>query len=622
MISSSVYRVLLVEDNPGDADLAREGLADITSCSFETRHVVSLRDALQTLSKEKVDAVVLDLNLPDSQGLETLRAIQRHGEDSAIVVLSGAATHDMVIETLRTGAMDFVDKNAAPAQLIGRAVVSALRRNEAFERHRQTERLVSVNPDAMLVVDSKNVVQFVNEAALTLFGKERHELVGQTLFFSVREGRTTEIEVISKRETRFGEMNVVDISWNGAPAILASVRDVTRQRILTSQLQQSQKLQALGTLAAGIAHDLNNILNVVVGNAQLAKMQSDMGQSTEDTIASVVDAGNKGREFVSRILDFTRKRQSSLGAVDLEATVNEVANLVRTGVPLAVKLNVRCEEKLPKIYADPVQINQVILNLCSNAVQAIGDAPGQVDLVCELVSMGAEERSELFGVSEGPLVRLTVKDTGAGMSKEVQEQIFNPFFTTKVQGRGTGLGLAIVHNIMENHGGAITVQSELGKGTAFKLYFRLVTDLADLDTIEGRSMPMGTAQRVVYVDDDEALARIVRNQLRLLGYEIMAFTNSQDCLDYVRVKNDEVDLLIADYSMPYLDGISLIREVLLVRPDLPAVLASSVVRPEDIEAAKEVGAIDCVCKPFTIEEMADSMAKIFELVEARNAVRG
>jgi two-component system, cell cycle sensor histidine kinase and response regulator CckA len=614
--SASSYQILLVEDNAGAADLVLEGLADIPDCPCHINHVTTLREALDVLGNDKVDIVILDLNVTDSHGLDTLLAVRNADPEVVIVVLSGGASHEKALEVLDAGAQDCVDKNASPTILIGRAVMFALNRDRANKRHKEIEHLVEANPDAVIVVNTDHEIRYVNEAAVELFGKSKDYLVGQPLYFSIEENKISDIEILRGREARYCQIKVVSTQWEDSPALLASIRDVTAQKVLAAQLQQAQKLQALGTLSAGIAHDLNNILHVVIGNAQLAQMMCE-DDEINATINDIILAGQKGTAFVRRILDFSKKRESGLESVDLGNIIEEVVGLVRSSAPPQMQVKYSIPDNIKSIYADQVQVNQILLNLCTNAIQAIGDDIGEVMVSCDNVSQVPGDKNSLAEFYGVEMVRLSVSDTGCGMTEATQQQIFDPFFTTKTQGRGTGLGLSIVHNIMENHGGKITVESAVGKGTTFRLYFRQVRGTMGEETIKGKHLKIGTGQRVLYIDDDEILIKVVTQQLRLLKYEITTCNNGRDGLQLIEMNPAAFDLLLVDHMMPQMDGEEVMRQVRRIRPDLPVVLTSSLVQSENIQRIRNAGALDFVCKPSTIEEMADNLHNIFAAIADR-----
>ena len=348
--------------------------------------------------------------------------------------------------------------------------------------------------------------------------------------------------------------------------------DITTQLIIAEEVRQSHKLESLGILAGGIAHDFNNILSGIRGYTELALGQVKDQSLLKDYLLEVSQAGKRATELVRQILTFSRRGEGKLVSTDLPAIVEEVVKLLRSSFPAKVMVKKRIDRGVKPVLADPVQMHQVVMNLLTNASHAMDPWGGELTVSVQPIDLPgyiSEQNPELI---PGEYLLLTVADTGIGMTKEVLESMFDPYFTTKPSGQGTGLGLSVVHGIVKECGGHIGVESTPGEGTVFTIYLPTIepasTD-AEKESIAG--MLEGT-ETIMVVDDEPEILKIARTILELHGYSVLTERNSQRALEAVVDAPEAIDLLIADITMPHLSGDQLAREVLAVRPDLPVIL--------------------------------------------------
>ncbi len=368
---------------------------------------------------------------------------------------------------------------------------------------------------------------------------------------------------------------------------------IAQKEMLEAQLRESQKMQAIGTLAGGIAHDFNNILGAILGNAELARQDAGADSAAQISLLEIEKAARRARDLVSQILTFSRKEPLARSVIDLVPVVQEAARLVRVGLPPGIDCRVEIKAVLATALADATQIQQALLNLCTNAVQAIGAGPGHID-----ISLDADTQA----------VRIAVNDTGIGMDTETQTRVFEPFFTTKPTDQGTGLGLAVVHGIMRAHEGTVSVRSTPGEGSVFTLSFPLVTGVepvARAESTNNLTTADGAGRHILYVDDDQALVFLVQRALTRRGYRVSTFTNPHAALEALKSSPDSFDILVTDYNMPGFSGIELLHEAKAVRPDLPVALASGYVTAEIEQNALAAGASALIRKPNGVDELAD-----------------
>jgi PAS domain S-box-containing protein len=384
----------------------------------------------------------------------------------------------------------------------------------------------------------------------------------------------------------------------------------TERANMEAQLIQAQKIEAIGTLAGGIAHDFNNILGAIFGFAELAASDLEPGTITHQNVLGVLQAGQRAKELVSQILAFSRHTSPGRKSVHVRPIVLEMVKLMRATLPSSIEVLAKCDLAEDIISADPVQIHQVLMNLCTNAGYAMEAKGGTLTVGLEAVDFTSVAPPPNTGLCPGNHLKLSVADTGSGMSPAVLERIFEPFYTTKPVGEGTGLGLSVVHGIVKTHGGDIVVESTQGRGTVFHLYFPL-TEVAAAATIAPFPVRTGT-ERILLVDDDEALRNVLGEQLRRLHYRVSTSGDGSNALALFLEDPHDWDLVITDQSMPVMNGTCLAREMAAVRPDMPILLTTG--NPERIESGLALAASvrDVLVKPMTLTALSMAVRDALE----------
>ena len=392
------------------------------------------------------------------------------------------------------------------------------------------------------------------------------------------------------------------------------------QRIhLEARLQQAQKMEALGTLAGGIAHDFNNVLAAIRGNAALAMADVPPDSPALTSINEIKRSAVRAADLVRQILAFSRQESALRRAIDLRPVVAEALRLLRATLPALIEIRSEFALGLPHVVADPTQIHQIIMNLGVNAAQAIGARSGRIQVRLDpiLVSLDGARRS--VALTPGRYLQMQVADDGCGMDEATLERVYDPFFTTKPAGQGTGLGLSVVHGIVRAHEGAISVETEPGAGTTFSLYFPAAPTAAAADSETAPPASRGRGQRILYVDDEDALVFLAERALQRFGYKVTGHVDPKAALEAFRAQPTDFDFVVTDLSMPGMSGADLARELLRIRPDIPIVLASGYVRPEDVESARKHGVRDVILKPNSIDDLARVIDKTLSDEEARRA---
>ena len=399
-------------------------------------------------------------------------------------------------------------------------------------------------------------------------------------------------------------------------ALVVNFRDITarknaeaeRER-LEIRLRQSQKMEAMGTLAGGIAHDFNNILGAILGYGELAQNGAPEGSNVRRHLDNVMHAGGRAKALVERILAFSRSGVGERDLINVRAAIEETLELLATSLAPGVRLDKRLEAGDAAIIGDATQLHQVTMNLCTNASQAMKHG-GVLDVALDRAEVAESRRLSHGNLGPGLYVRLCVSDTGSGIPPHVLGRMFDPFFTTKVAGEGTGLGLALVHGIVTDLGGAIDVCTTVGQGTTFTIWLPLAGETAARSAEVAIALPRGHGQTVMIVDDEKALVALAEEMLAELGYEPIGFTSSVAALDTFREAPERIDIVLTDETMPALIGTDLAREISLLRPDIPIVLMSGYSPLPFYEQARAVGVREVLRKPLQSKDIAECFGRV------------
>lgn len=389
--------------------------------------------------------------------------------------------------------------------------------------------------------------------------------------------------------------------------------DLSARKIMESQLLESQKMQAMGTMAGGIAHDFNNILSAILGNVSLAQADLDEDNPAQESLSEIDSAARRARNLVRQILTFSRNDPPKRIPLTLMDAVRDAVRLLRVTLPPGIAIKVEGGSSAPMVMADTVQVEQALVNLCTNAIHATLPRTGTITILVDAMTLDASQAESLKLPPQRYAV-LSVRDQGQGMDEQTLARIFEPFFTTKDVGQGTGLGLAVVHGVMRSHQGTVHVQSAPGHGSVFSLYFPAISQAVlegiPVEVARQARKPAKLRGHVMYVDDDNALVFLIQRALSRRGLKVSTFTNPQLAMAALRENPMDYDLLVTDYNMPGISGVAVLREASSIRADLPMALASGYVTPEIEREAHEAGARDLIHKPNDVDEMCESVARL------------
>jgi nitrogen-specific signal transduction histidine kinase len=378
------------------------------------------------------------------------------------------------------------------------------------------------------------------------------------------------------------------------------------------QLRQAHKLEAIGTLAGGIAHDFNNILAAILGLTEMVMDDVSDNADAQYKMGRVLKAGLRGRDLVRQILAFSRKSEVERKEISLTPLVHETHSLLRSSLPTTIQMPLAITTSDDYVLADPTQMQQVLMNLATNAAHAMREDGGQLTIGISSVTFPQGSLLPDPDLEPGTYVKLTVKDTGTGMTEGVRQRIFEPFFTTKQQGQGTGMGLAVVYGIVKAHGGALTVQSEVGQGSIFEVFLpRAQRPEAKTEEATTAVLSTGT-ERILFVDDEEILVDIARGMLGDLGYHVTVAANGSEAWNLFLEDPSRFDLVITDQIMPDVTGVALAQKMLGVRKEMPIILCTGYSEMVSAEKAKELGICAFVMKPMVKKELAETIRRVLD----------
>lgn len=406
-------------------------------------------------------------------------------------------------------------------------------------------------------------------------------------------------------------------SWS---KVFVTVIDITEQvklrnenKAFEKQLQQTQKLEAIGSLAGGIAHDFNNILAPIMGRAELMLVENPGNADIREHCRGIIDASRRARDLVKQILTFSRQVDQEILPVSIAEVVQEVVKLVRPTLPATIEIDCQLPPKCPRVMADSSQLHQVLMNLITNAYHAMEDTGGRLSLRLETITLGLGAFND-FSITPGLYQQLTIADTGHGMDEATMAKIYDPYFTTKPRGKGTGLGLAVVLGILRGYGGEIRVESKPGMGTTFTLYFPVVELAGDqhIEPIDPQGpMPRGT-EHILLVDDEKSIADVTTSMLERLGYKVTVRISGFDALEAFRNLSDRIDLLIADLTMPQMTGLQLYREIKKIRPDIKVIICTGFSEQLNSDKSRVIGIEGFLNKPVVMADLAHCVRRVLD----------
>ncbi|MDZ8087717.1 MAG: response regulator [Nostoc sp. DedQUE12b] len=765
MAGKNIIKVLLVEDNPGDVLLLQELFKEVTTVVVELMPVERLDEAVNYLTNEIFDVILLDLSLPDSQGLQTFVIAHNQAKATPIIVLTGINDETLATSAMQQGAQDYLVKGQVTGDLLVRSMRYAIERQRADNALRQSEErfrvalknspifvynqdkdlrytwvynppsglivekilgkqdldiipvqdaqrliaikhgvlttgigtreevsitikditryydltveplrnetqeivgvtcasidiserqaalrerqaalcerklaeekireqaaLLDVTTDAICVRDLNNQIIFWNKGAETLYGWQATEAWGKNASELLYDEPSPEIEAallqaISKGKwqgelTKLTKMNkevLVASRWSlvcdeqGKPkSILTVDTDITEKKHLEAQLFRAQRLESIGTLASGIAHDLNNILTPILAGAQLLPLKFPNADERTRHLLEILEINaRRGADLVKQVLSFARGVEGKHITLQLKHIIVEIAKILKETFPKSIEISTNVPQDLWMVSGDSTQLHQVLMNLCVNARDAMSDG-GTLSISAENMLIDANYARMNLEAKEGPYIVITVSDTGVGIPKEMLDRIFEPFFTTKDVGQGTGLGLSTVLGIIKSHGGFVNVFSEPGSDTSFQVYLPAAEGM---ETISPENLPpqKGHGELILVVDDEAAIQEITITSLEAHNYKILVASDGIEAIALYAQNRDKISAVLMDIMLPSLDGLTAMRTLQKINPQVRIIASSGLMSDNKLSAVAAIGVNTFLSKPYTVNELLLSLQKV------------
>jgi len=643
-------KVLVIEDSDDDAKLAMRMLRQggFIPSYRRVENVGAMRAAFE---EERWDAVLSDFRLPGFTGVEALEVFRSTELDIPFIFFSGTIGEEIAVAAMKAGASDYVMKQnmarLAPVmeRELDQALIRAEHRKGQIELKASRDRYVDLYdsaPVGYLTLSAEGLIEQVNLTGADMLGQQRDSLLRTRFVDFVQAADTERWQATFRQALRQGDkqrfelalrcamggrldvqLDCMRVTAEATPTMVrVAMTDISDRkeaeadlRKFEAQLRDVQKMESIGTLAGGIAHDFNNILGAILGNVALACEDVGPNHPAMGSLEEIRKASVRARNLVQQILTFSRREPQELVTQALQPVIVETHKLLRATLPARVELEIVLADAPVRALVDATQLQQVLMNLCTNAWHALGEAAGRIVVGLDAVVLDRAATQRLGAVPPGPYAHLWVGDSGIGMDAATRARIFEPFFTTKPVGHGTGLGLSVVHGIVSSHHGAISVDSELGHGSTFHLYLPLVEAEAPAAASAETAPPVpvatpGHGAHVLYIDDDETMVVMVERILERAGYRVTGFRNPQEAIAAVREQPGTFDLVVTDFNMPECSGLDVARELAAFQPQLPVLISSGYITEELRDEARLAGVRGLLEKQNIFEDISGLLARI------------
>lgn len=668
-------RVLLIEDNLAEARLLQEILKGTINTQFSLTHVKRLSEAVSLLEQARFNVALLDLTLPDSDGLASLDALICHSPSLPIVVLTSTNDDELALDAVRHGAQDYLVKRQVNLDILVRSVRYAIERKQAAEALREvnetlelrvrerTAALATANESLCQEIESRESIQ--NRLVLAqqagkigtfewdlvadrvtwsielealyglapgslqhnhsqllklIYPEDRHQVTAELdRSLQLRQGLDLEFRIVDSdgairwmtvKSSIFGDRpdRATRTLAKPAPHAIGIHMDITEKKQLEEQFLRAQRLESLGTLASGIAHDLNNVLTPILSVAQLLPLRlTDLDDRTQNLLKILESSARRGADLIKQILSFARGIEGNRVCLQPSHLLVEIHKILQQTLPKSIEIDTEIPADLWLVLGDMTQIHQVLMNLCVNARDAMPHG-GILKLAATNQTIDETFARTHLDAKVGNYVAVSVTDTGTGIQPQLLHRIFDPFFTTKEIGKGTGLGLSAVMGIIKTHGGFLDVQSQVDRGTHIQIYLPTCNTPSQPHEDEPE-LPSGRQQWILVVDDEIAIGELIKTTLETYNYRVLLANNGARAIEIYAQQHDEIAAVLIDMMMPVMDGLATVTALHKIDPTVPVIAMSGLNSAESVDRAERFGCRHFVAKPFTTSNLLQTLAK-------------
>ncbi|WP_066375443.1 MULTISPECIES: response regulator [unclassified Anabaena] len=626
-MANNPIRVLLVDDDENDYKLTRDWFHEFQMVSCKLEWVDNYQAAQAAIALYQHDIYLIDYRLGADSGLELLREAIADGCKAPIILLTGQGDREIDLEAMKAGAADYLEKSQLNTLLLERSIRYAIERKHTEQQIREQAALLDVTNDAIFVKNLNEEILFWNKAAELLYGWRKEAAIGNQTDHLWQEKKPTLLQQAQQellqngawmgelhQKTISGKDIIVESRWtlihdfcNQPQSILVANTEITAKKQLEAQFLRAQRLESIGTLASGIAHDLNNVLAPILMTAQLLESQIKEERSRR-LLPILINNSKRGANLVKQVLSFTRGLEGERTLLQLRHLITEIHQIVQETFPKSITVITQIPPQLWTVSGDATQLHQVIMNLCVNARDAMPNG-GTLKISAENLLLDEHYAKMNLDAQVGPYVVVTVSDTGTGIKPEILDRIFEPFFTTKELGKGTGLGLSTVLGIIKSHGGFINVSTEEGKGSQFKVYIPAQETRETLEEAEN-TIPAGNGELILIVDDEAAIRDITKTSLESHNYKAMTASDGIEAIALYAEYQQEISLVLTDMLMPSMDGLTTIRTLQKINPRVKIIAVSGLAASDKVNAAYKMGIQAFLPKPYTASQLLETISTV------------
>jgi PAS domain S-box-containing protein len=633
-------KILILDD---DIKL-RKTLSDILSLKgYETVIEEKGEFAIAQVKNNNIAVGLIDLKLEDMSGVDVISRIKEESPFTECIVLTGYASQETAIGAINAGAYSYLQKPYDIEQLL-LTIQRAFEKQTTLKQLRDSEerfRTAIINAPYQIMIHAEGgevlqiskswteITGYTHEDIPTVYewAKRTHgqialdeEAINTINAVYKLRGRDRQDHGIWPIITKSGEKRYWDFSTtpldaltDGRNTVITMAVDVTEKRILEKRLQQAQKMESIGDLAGGIAHDFNNLLFPILGMAELLLEDLPEDSREYENAYEIFVAGQRAGDLVKQILTFSRQSEHKMIPIRVQNVLKEVVKLCRSTIPTNIEIHENIQRNCGLVMADPTQVHQIAMNLITNAFHAVEEKNGVIDIELKEISLNKNELPDSV-LLPGQYIRLSVSDNGIGMTQSTINKIFEPYFTTKKQGKGTGLGLAVVYGIVKEHKGDIKAYSEVGKGSTLNIYLPLMKEATEIVTADQVADIETGTERILLVDDDKSVAKLESKMLSRLGYQVTKKTKSPEALTIFKMNPEDFDLVITDMTMPDMTGDQLAKEILSIKPDTPIIICTGFSERINKKQAQIIGVKGFLMKPVVKSDMAQMVRKVLDKI--------